>query len=62
MLEPKIKGAKNPLSQLKRVLIVEDDETLRRSLARVVRQWGAQVSEAGSLADGIGSCTRTQIY
>ena len=30
MLEPKTKGAKNPLSQLKRVLIVEDDETLRR--------------------------------
>lgn len=53
MLEPKAKGAKNPLSQLKRVLIVEDDETLRRSLARVVRQWGAQVSEAGSLTEGI---------
>ena len=53
MLEPKTKGGKNPLSQLKRVLIVEDDETLRRSLARVVRQWGAQVSEAGSLTEGI---------
>jgi DNA-binding NtrC family response regulator len=53
MQEPKMKGAKNPLSQLRRVLIVEDDEALRRSLARVVRQWGAQVSEAGSLMEGI---------
>jgi DNA-binding NtrC family response regulator len=35
------------------VLIVEDDEMLRRSLARVVRQWGAQVSEAGSIHEGI---------
>ena len=53
MPEPKPKGAKNPLSQLKRVLIVEDDEALRRSFARVVRQWGAAVSEAGSLVEGI---------
>jgi len=52
MQEPK-QGGKNSLAQLKRVLIVEDDETLRRSLARVVRQWGAQVSEAGSVAEGI---------
>jgi two-component system, response regulator RegA len=50
---PKVRGAKNPLSQLKRVLIVEDDEALRRSLARVVRQWGAQVSEAGSVTEGL---------
>lgn len=53
MVEPRTKGARNPLAQLKRVLVVEDDETLRRSLARVVRQWGAQVSEAGSVAEGI---------
>lgn len=52
MQEPKL-GGKNSLAQLKRVLIVEDDETLRRSLARVVRQWGAQVSEAGSIHEGI---------
>jgi two-component system response regulator RegA len=52
MQEPKLAG-KNSLAQLKRVLIVEDDETLRRSLARVVRQWGAQVSEAGSIHEGI---------
>src|SRR6476660_2103450 len=52
MQEPKL-GGKNSLAQLKRVLIVEDDETLRRSLARVVRQWGAQVSEAGSVTEGI---------
>ena len=51
MQEPK--QGKNSLAQLKRVLIVEDDETLRRSLARVVRQWGAQVSEAGSIHEGI---------
>lgn len=53
MAEPRTKSARNPLAQLKRVLVVEDDETLRRSLARVVRQWGAQVSEAGSVAEGI---------
>ncbi len=53
MTEPRAKGTKSPLAQLKRVLIVEDDEALRRSLARVVRQWGAQVSEAGSVAEGI---------
>jgi DNA-binding NtrC family response regulator len=53
MSGPKGRGTKNPLTQLKRVLIVEDDEALRRSLARVVRQWGAQVSEAGSVAEGL---------
>lgn len=53
MPEPKTKGAKSSLSQLKRVLIVEDDEALRRSLARVVRHWGALVSEAGSVLEGI---------
>jgi DNA-binding NtrC family response regulator len=53
MSEAKAKGARNSLTQLKRVLIVEDDETLRRSLARVARQWGAQVSEAGSIAEGM---------
>lgn len=40
MPEPKL-GGKNSLADLKRVLIVEDDDALRRSLARVVRQWGA---------------------
>jgi DNA-binding NtrC family response regulator len=52
MPEPKT-GEKNPLAQLKRVLIVEDDENLRRSFARALRQWGAQVSEAGSVHEGI---------
>ena len=41
----------SPLAQLRHVLIVEDDAALRRTLARIVRQWGAQVSEAGSVAE-----------
>jgi two-component system, response regulator RegA len=52
MSEPKV-GGKTSLANLKRVLIVEDDDALRRSLARVVRQWGAQVSEAGSVNEGV---------
>lgn len=41
----------SPLARLRHVLIVEDDAALRRTLARIVRQWGAQVSEAGSVAE-----------
>jgi two-component system nitrogen regulation response regulator GlnG len=52
MPEPKT-GTNSYVAQLRRVLVVEDDEALRRSLARVVRQWGAQVSEAGSVHEGI---------
>jgi len=42
-----------PLSKLKRVLIVEDDDGLRRSLARVVRRWGTEVVEASTVADAL---------
>jgi DNA-binding NtrC family response regulator len=41
------------LSKIKRVLIVEDDDGLRRSLARVVRRWGAEVAEASTVADAL---------
>ena len=42
-----------PLQKLRRVLIVEDDDALRRSLARVVKRWGAEVLEAGTVEEGI---------
>jgi len=32
-----------------RVLIVEDDEILRRSICRLLREWSAEISEAPSL-------------
>lgn len=47
------KSQGKPLEKLRRVLIVEDDDALRRSLARVVRHWGAEVIEAGTVAEGI---------
>ena len=39
------------LRKLERVVIVEDDATLRRAIARMMRSRGAQVSEAGTAAE-----------
>lgn len=36
-----------------RVLIVEDHELVRRSLASATRTWGGEVIEAGSVRDGL---------
>lgn len=36
-----------------RVLIVEDHELVRRSLATAARTWGGEVLEAGSVRDGL---------
>ncbi|MBM4335907.1 MAG: response regulator [Deltaproteobacteria bacterium] len=36
-----------------RVLIVEDHELVRRSLASAARTWGGEVLEAGSVRDGL---------
>src|SRR5262249_44369431 len=40
------------------VLIVEDEATLRRILARNLEQRGFEVSEAGSAAEAVGTCTQ----
>lgn len=35
-----------------RVLVIEDDPVLRRAFARALRDWSAEVTEAGSLSEG----------
>ncbi len=37
--------------KLERVLIVEDNDALRAAMARVVRSWGAQAIEAGTVRE-----------
>ncbi len=40
------------IGRFQRALIVDDDDGLRRALARLVRSWGATVIEATTVADG----------
>lgn len=47
----------NPVPEQLRVLLVEDDEILRRALALALRDWGALVTEAESFAAAL-ECMR----
>ncbi len=41
-----------------RVLVVEDDDLLRRSIGKAVRSWGAEVFEAATVRDGVALLER----
>ena len=44
-----------PASDQRTLLIVDEDETLRRRLARAMEQWGFAVTSAERLAEGIAA-------
>jgi DNA-binding NarL/FixJ family response regulator len=50
--------ARRVLSQFARVLVVDDDDALRRSLSRLLRAGQSQVSEAKTVAEGVDLLAR----
>src|SRR5262245_21383186 len=46
-------GARKVLSRFSRALVVDDDDTLRRSLSRLLRSAQIQVSEAKTVAEAV---------
>lgn len=51
-------AARRVLAHFTRVLVVDDDDALRRSLSRLLRSGQAQVSEAKTVAEGVNLLAR----